>query len=115
MNGQIRVDVAEMNAVKAKVDQNISEMESFHQKITAEMNRMEGENIYKSTQGSRAIMDYYESLRTEAQKHIQTLTSFNTKLANAAAKYSASESERAGIIGKASESVAQAAAPLKRS
>lgn len=115
MNGQIRVDVAEMNAVKAKVDQNIAEMESFHQKITTEMNRMEGENIYKSTQGSRAIMEYYESLRAEAQKHITALTNFNAKLASAASRYAASEAERASIVGAASENVASAAAPLKRS
>ena len=115
MNDRVRVNTAEMNAVKAKVDQNIQEMQDFHQKITTEMNRMEGENIYKSTQGSKSIMQYYESLRAEAQKHITTLTNFNAKLAQAASKYTASESERAAMVAKASESFATAAAPLNKS
>ena len=113
-NGQIKVDVAEMNAVKSKVDQNIEEMTTFHQKITTEMNRMEGENIYKSTSGSRAIMEYYEALAAEAKKHIEDLTQFNNKLQTAASKYSASEQERASMVGSASEAIATAAAPLRR-
>lgn len=112
MAGQITADVAELLRVKEKVDSNILEMEEFHKKISQEINSLETNKIFVTTQASKSLLSYFESLSKAAQQQIQELRNFNDQLSKAAANYEAREQSRAASIKQAGEKIVTASQPL---